>query len=468
MRGARLLPFILAWLGVLPSGCSDGGRADPERTADDPLCPLCRPTAGGDSSDFGGGSSGCSFDPPRALAATEVQALLDESPTLLSSFEAKLGWTKETEERREWREEPATEFPTALLRASVELAGEPEGIVLRPVDNGVSGCPDYYVRIPVRVSVEISDGTLRAELTGHLWRDSADLPWTLQAAGDLAHATGTLDLDLESDGVLPESGHVWAYWRYLDQYTGTLGISGLYRRRVPDPTYTPSLADAGDAGGCIDDAGPGCPGCVTRGPGDGGDADVGDGGCVPEPPPGFVDRLAPQTLGPTAHFPFGRCRGGTLAVEHDEPQDWLGGESVQAVFERARREINARAPVPAAWCYRGSTDVRVEIGALAPDSACRERSFAFSFLLDGRAQSADRELDESFELGSIAVLPESHQLETFAFGGAGAGLRLHAFHWDSDGQLTPRGNWVKWEKDYVQAECLQWSDHELDACRCEE
>src|SRR5262245_13310146 len=133
MRNARWLSFSLAWLGALASACSGGGRAPtPKRTADDPLCPLCEPAEGGDSS--GGGGRTCPSGPPTGLSGGEFQPLLDASPALFASFEAQVGGTKGTEESREWREEPDTKFPTGVLRASGERSGEPVRIALRPAD----------------------------------------------------------------------------------------------------------------------------------------------------------------------------------------------------------------------------------------------------------------------------------------------------------------------------------------------
>jgi len=181
------------------------GSAGTNESARQPssLCPSCAPTllAGGETSDFGGLGSACAGDAAPLPDDGEVLAQIDQlQHEYAGGFDTSLRWAPGggfslDDSPPPWLAPPSGYDVATRLSARVEL-GEPIYVVGRPLRPEHAGeCPNWLY-IPASVELSTEDGALSARLQGSVSTNPGSVR-TLWASGDLANATGLLDLHLD-------------------------------------------------------------------------------------------------------------------------------------------------------------------------------------------------------------------------------------------------------------------------------
>jgi len=174
------LRLALALTLAVSSGCQDASHGSVDRSAS-PLCAECTPRAGGETSDFG---AACFVDcgkrhPDRTPTPEEESVYMLERVREIErvGLSLPIAWVN-------WDDtEPPSRTPPSTLNARLEI--------LQPPQIAGSDKCETTLYFPIRVTLETSDGALKASLTGSMY-SRGDLLWHGEARVDLPVAFGPI------------------------------------------------------------------------------------------------------------------------------------------------------------------------------------------------------------------------------------------------------------------------------------
>lgn len=230
MRSSRktLLLGLISGFLIAGTACNVESHAlMPELDGDDtmlgetgeapPICPGCRPTVGGQTSDFGGVVNWCYGSYREVPASPELESAFDVAEIVAATsapLEVAIAWGA----GRYSRPEVAAE---TTLDATITL--EPFTYVESSMP---SPCFDnVYARATVALSTR--DGMVIATAQGTLERRLDEIYWHLNATVDLSEVQGTLDIPIDPSRI--HSGQLEI------EITGTPdGVRGSVRATVLD------------------------------------------------------------------------------------------------------------------------------------------------------------------------------------------------------------------------------------------